>query len=393
MSRLILQLLFASSSVFAQITHDDHHSNGSSFEWAGLFAVTSDVLQWTAQKQAGASTYAEAHMKVAILPAADGTNETLHALEAEGNHALSLTCEEVDAGEMMTPQEDRCYELHFEDNVWQSLFAINASGLSHLAVFTEHAPTEFERDTHYLKDMATGADMEPEHSLPEDDDHAGHGHDDDAADDDHDDHTDHGKAATSTAGCGSSGSFEWAAIFVVPGHEYIWTAQIKEGASAYAEDTMTMVLLPATDSLEATLHGLEDDAADGFGHTPCTVVEPGGTIVPATHACFELHFAVSGDTTFTIDAESSHFAIFTQHDPAEFECDTHYLTVSHGDHADDVEAAHTVSCGGDGTAPAAPPPDDGCGGDDESLPWGEVIAATLLANLSTFDQQVECGGR
>ena len=83
-----------------------------------------------------------------------------------------------------------------------------------------------------------------------------------------------------------------------------------------------------------------------------------------------------GDTsTFTIDADSTHLAIFTQHDPAEFERDTHYLTVPHGDHADAVDAAHVLACAGAGGA-AAPTVD---AGDDESLPWGEVTA-TLHAH-------------
>ena len=145
----------------------------------------------------------------------------------------------------------------------------------------------------------------------------------------------------------SEGSFEWAGLFAVDAEDvYTWTAQIKADASAYAEGTMAIVLLPAADGTEATLHGLEDAAKDAFGHTPCTVVEPGGTIVPATHTCFELHFEGGDTSTFTIEAAGlSHLAIFTEHDPAEFERDTHYLTVSHGDHADDVEALHILSEG------------------------------------------------
>ena len=281
MSRVIVQLLFASACVLAgEAAHADHASGSSSFEWAGLFAVSSvNLLQWTAQKQA-IGGYAQAHMKVAILPAADGTSESLHALEAEGNHALNMTCQEVDAGETMVPQEDMCYELHFESAVWQSHFAINTSGLAHLAIFTEHDPTEFERDTHFLKVLATGTHLVPAHSLPDPEVAGGHNHDS------------HPPALPPAASCTASG-FEWSAIFAVPKHEYIWTAQKKAGAAAYAEGTMAIVLLPAADDAEATLLGLEDDAVDAFGHTPCTKVEPGGIIVPKTHKCFELHFEVN----------------------------------------------------------------------------------------------------
>ena len=156
--------------VISYVYGDDHagHGHGDGgvgYEWAGLFTAGEDFYQWTAQKRL--EHYAEGHMKIAILPAADNTKETLHALETEGLHALNMTCVELDAGESMVPMEDACQELHFEDDVWQSLFIINASRFTHFAIFTEHNPLEFERDSHYLKVLSTGADVEPAHELPE----------------------------------------------------------------------------------------------------------------------------------------------------------------------------------------------------------------------------------
>ena len=104
---------------------------------------------------------------------------------------------------------------------------------------------------------------------------------------------------------------------------------------------MKMVILPATDDLEATLHGLEDEAKDGFGHTPCTEVEAGGTITPKAHHCYNLHFDTDvWQTLYKIDTTGmSHVAIFAEHFPTEFERDAHYLK---DDNGDDIEPTHEI---------------------------------------------------
>ena len=47
------------------------------------------------------------------------------------------------------------------------------------------------------------------------------------------------------------------------------------------------------DAAEATLVAAKAEAIDGMGHTPCTDVEPGQTIVPGDHKCSVLH--IEGD--------------------------------------------------------------------------------------------------
>ena len=142
--------------------HGDSHDEG--FEWAGIFSLPDNLYMWTAQKVNGA--YAASKMKLVALPATDVTKAGLHALEAEGKHSMETTCSEVEAGETIVPAEDTCYDLHFKLDAWQSLFYVNASNVSGVAFFTEHAPTEFEATAHYLKD-GVGKDEEPLAQLPE----------------------------------------------------------------------------------------------------------------------------------------------------------------------------------------------------------------------------------
>ena len=148
--------------------HDghDHEAHGESemgFEWAGIFATPESHYMWTAQKVNGA--YADPAMKLVALPATDITEAGLHALEEEGKHSMEKNCTEVEAGETIVPAEDTCYHLHFQADAWQSLFNVDASGVSGIAFFAEHVPTEFEATAHYLKD-GIGEDIEPVAQLP-----------------------------------------------------------------------------------------------------------------------------------------------------------------------------------------------------------------------------------
>mmetsp|Transcript_52787 Transcript_52787/g.147028 ORF Transcript_52787/g.147028 Transcript_52787/m.147028 type:complete len:483 (+) Transcript_52787:90-1538(+) len=151
----------------AEDDHDGHdhgdHSDAA-YEWAGIFEVPDATYMWTAQKVDGA--YADPMMKIAALPASAATEEQLDALAEEGEHALEVTCTVLDPGGVITPMAHACYQLHFAENLWQSLYTVDASGTTAVAFFTEHFPTEFESTAHYLKD-SNGEDVEPMAELPE----------------------------------------------------------------------------------------------------------------------------------------------------------------------------------------------------------------------------------
>jgi zinc transporter ZupT len=160
-----LQVMLAASS-------GAHGTGPVNFEWAGIFATPEDTYVWTAQKTKGSFfgqttwKYADATMKMAVLPVSAATETVLHAEEGEGNHSLTMTCTNVAFGGTISPMEDKCYTLQFEKDSWQTLFFINTAGHEAVAIFTEHFPTEFERTAHYLKDDH-GDDIEPVAELPE----------------------------------------------------------------------------------------------------------------------------------------------------------------------------------------------------------------------------------
>ena len=80
-----------------------------------------------------------------------------------------------------------------------------------------------------------------------------------------------------------------------------------------------VVIVPVADVTEATMISAKAEA-DGMGHTPCTVVEPGGTIIAKDDACTELHIFGASPAQYTLrntDDEGNslaHIAIFFKQD-------------------------------------------------------------------------------
>eukprot|EP00440_Ansanella_granifera_P038760 gb/GFBE01042058.1/.p1 GENE.gb/GFBE01042058.1/~~gb/GFBE01042058.1/.p1 ORF type:complete len:485 (+),score=119.97 gb/GFBE01042058.1/:1-1455(+) len=142
---------------------------GAEYEWAGIFDTPDSVYMWTAQKVEG--EYADPAMKLVALPATGSTATELGRLEADGKQALTLACTEVTFGDTIIPEQNRCYQLKFKQDAWQSLFMVDTSSVSAVAFFAEHVPTEFESTAHYLKDRE-GTDIEPGAELPEKEEHA-----------------------------------------------------------------------------------------------------------------------------------------------------------------------------------------------------------------------------
>jgi len=149
---------------------DDHdgHDHGGAFEWAGIFETPGDWYTWTAQKTKGSNglRYLDPNMKLAAIPVSKADDATLHKVKAEGDHAMEMKCTDLQAGDTITPMEDKCYKLIFSEHSWQSLYQVKASGTAAVAFFAQHFPTEFENDAHYLKDPS-GEDIEPAAELPE----------------------------------------------------------------------------------------------------------------------------------------------------------------------------------------------------------------------------------
>ena len=160
--------------------HDDHSGHGDeAFEWAGIFAMSDASHTWSMQKVNGA--YADPSMRLVLIPTDTPDEATLHSLEGGVEALIEGDCTVVEDGETMQNIADTgtCFELHVGTGD-DSTFNMDTTGLSGLAIYAQHVPTEFERDQHYLKD-STGADIEPV-AQEGGGDHGHHGHGD------HDEH-------------------------------------------------------------------------------------------------------------------------------------------------------------------------------------------------------------
>mmetsp|Transcript_10110 Transcript_10110/g.18839 ORF Transcript_10110/g.18839 Transcript_10110/m.18839 type:complete len:470 (+) Transcript_10110:67-1476(+) len=138
------------------------------YEWAGIFETPEDAYMWTAQKvvHGDHAEYVDPAMKLVVLAATTCDHEGLHSLETTAETAMSGTCPNVNSGGTVSPSGNSCHRLVFDQNSWQTLFKVDATGVSCIAFFAEHVPTEFENTAHYLKD-SEGTDIEPLDELPE----------------------------------------------------------------------------------------------------------------------------------------------------------------------------------------------------------------------------------
>ena len=55
----------------------------------------------------------------------------------------------------------QCFLLTFDNDRWETTFPIEATNAEAITFFAQHMPTEFEQDTHYLKLVSNGEDIDP----------------------------------------------------------------------------------------------------------------------------------------------------------------------------------------------------------------------------------------
>ena len=131
--------------------HDSHHNDN--FEWAGVFTTPLDSYNWIAQKS-WSGAYADPNMKMAVLPAESPTSFALSSLRMTANAAIGAsTYANVTSGGTIQISEVHSSFLQFNDDFYQTVYRMNLSGVSHVAIFTAHFPTEFETTTHFFKDV------------------------------------------------------------------------------------------------------------------------------------------------------------------------------------------------------------------------------------------------
>ena len=185
---------FAALKMLGGHAHHHHHHGEGAFEWAGIFQIDDTSHSWSMQKVGG--EYADPSMRIVLIPTDNPTEETMHTLE-EGVEELieAESCTVVEDGGIIDSIDPSgsCYELHV-GNGDDSGYTIDTTGLAGLAIYAQHVPTEFERDTHYLKD-SSGADVEP--IAQEGGGHHDHGEHEDGHGDE-DGHDDHGECHNTT---------------------------------------------------------------------------------------------------------------------------------------------------------------------------------------------------
>ena len=171
----VLASLVASAHGTGELTTNHSYVEGgtSGFEWGGIFPVhAGEEYQWLAQKVTDSSNasifdYADPAMQIVILEVPVCTEEQLHALEGLANYTFFYPgCTDKTVGMTLTPGET-CTNLVFDATAADSRFKIASGTATCLAIYAQHYPTEFERDTHYLKDIGSGDDVEPLHQIPE----------------------------------------------------------------------------------------------------------------------------------------------------------------------------------------------------------------------------------
>ena len=145
--------------------HDHGHGHGhgghgdGGFEWAGVFEMDDATHTWSMQKVDG--DYADPTMWLVLIPTDSPTEDTMHDLEGGIDALVDAGCTVVEDGEAMATiaASGTCFALHVGTGA-DTTYTINTAGITGMAMYAQHVPTEFERDQHYLKDSA-GVDIEP----------------------------------------------------------------------------------------------------------------------------------------------------------------------------------------------------------------------------------------
>ena len=159
---LFMAAAFAEAKPFRRsiLAGDDE----AAYEWSAVFATDANEHTWLMQKVNG--EYADASMKLVIYALTE-TPTYDNAAEMLGNKAATADtemesdddCVDLAEGGSITPEADgSCVKLIVNDASNDSSWTINTAGVSGLAIFAEHVPTEFERDAHFLR--AGGEDIE-----------------------------------------------------------------------------------------------------------------------------------------------------------------------------------------------------------------------------------------
>ena len=151
---LFMAATFAEAKPFRRslLSGDD---DDAGCEWSGVFATDANEHTWLMQANS-TGQYPDETMKLVIFaldatPTYDNAAATLTSTVNTAVTLMASTCTNLTAGGTITPQSaGGCVNLvtgTTEDSSW-TIVTTNVKGL---AIFAEHVPIEFERDTHFLR--------------------------------------------------------------------------------------------------------------------------------------------------------------------------------------------------------------------------------------------------
>jgi len=184
-------LLLSARSTYAQPMSGDtctfDATAGEPFEFGATFDISaSNVQTWVAQAvikeqyNTGLNddgdtigwqenvVYADPEMKIVFYPTAGTGEEPFEAVHDCGAGVIETaraSCTDVAAGGTITipptsgtgATQPPCYNIKFNEQALTTYFTLLTTGVSYVAIFSEHGPTEFERGgvggIHYLMDV------------------------------------------------------------------------------------------------------------------------------------------------------------------------------------------------------------------------------------------------
>ena len=134
-------------------------------EWAGIFATQDDTHVWSMQQVD--NKYADPTMRVVVFPTVSPSRSELSRKEIKRFESAAAallkgdSCAVVKDGETMSSisRNGSCFELHVGSGS-DSKFIMDTFGIRGMVVYTQHVPTEFERDQHYFAD-SKGFNIKP----------------------------------------------------------------------------------------------------------------------------------------------------------------------------------------------------------------------------------------
>jgi len=335
-------------------------SGGGSWEWAGVFDLNqNEHYVWSAARNT-AGNYADADMKIVIVPASVASDAGLHGAETQATTTWALTPTNANnGGTLVAGSAPTSYRLNFDTRTWVSHFELSVTATGAYAFFCQHLPTEFENGFHYLK-TEEGTDVEPvaQEVAPAP--------------------APAPTPAPAPVPCPWSESWEWSGVFDFPtAGWYTWNAA-RNAAGSYADASMQLVLVAAPNSTSWGLLDTKSDAQTkwtGFANTNSGSIL---TVGNSYNLVFDTHTWTS-HYYFQITSPGA-VAFYAQHLPVEFEKEFHYLKDASGTDIEPGAQASVSTC-----APAlAPSPTPATTTTTRKGDWLGVIMGSILTVVPTL---------